>query len=60
MIYVCKEVIKIKKDKRIFLNVSEKMFDEFNEALSKNEETKSEVLRKCIREYINKNKDKNK
>lgn len=32
------------------------MFNEFNEALAKNEETKSEVLRACIRDYIKKNK----
>jgi metal-responsive CopG/Arc/MetJ family transcriptional regulator len=48
------------KDRRIFIKVSEKMFDEFNESLGRNEETKSEVLRACIREYIKKNSDKNK
>jgi len=32
------------------------MFIEFDEALDKNEETKSEVIRRCIREYIKKNK----
>lgn len=36
------------------------MFNDFNEALEKNEETKSEVLRACIREYIKKNSDLNK
>ena len=32
------------------------MFNDFNEALLKNEESKSEVLRRFIREYIKKNK----
>ena len=32
------------------------MFNEFNEALAKNEESKSEVVRRFIREYIKKNK----
>jgi len=49
-------VVFIKKDKRIFIVVSEKMINDFNKILLKNEETKSEVLRACIRQYINKNK----
>ncbi len=36
------------------------MLDDFEEALKKNEETKSEVIRACIRNYIKKNKTENK
>ena len=32
------------------------MFTDFDKALAENEETKSEVIRRCIREYIKKNK----
>jgi len=51
-----KEVIKIKKEKRIYLRISEKMFNELNEVLKETEQKRSEVLRNCLREYINKNK----
>jgi metal-responsive CopG/Arc/MetJ family transcriptional regulator len=44
------------KDKRINILVSAKMMSEFEEALAKNEETKSEMIRNCIREYIKNNK----
>ena len=44
------------KDKRINIKISEKMMDEFKDVLERNEETISEVLRRCIRDYIKKNK----
>ena len=49
--------IEIKKEKRINIKVSEKMMNEFDEALEKNDETKSEVIRSCIRSYIKKSKN---
>ena len=51
-----KEVTEITKEKRIYLRISEKMFDELNEVLKETEQNRSEVLRNCLREYINKNK----
>ena len=42
------------------IRVSEKMMNEFDEALKINEETKSEIIRACIRNYIIKNKTENK
>jgi metal-responsive CopG/Arc/MetJ family transcriptional regulator len=44
------------KDRKINFKVSDKMMSDFDRVLSQNEETKSEVLRACIREYIKKNK----
>jgi len=43
------------KDKRINVKISEKMMKDFEEALAKNEETKSEIIRQCIRKYIKQN-----
>ena len=43
------------KDKRINVKISEKMMKDFEEALEKNEETKSEIIRQCIRKYIKQN-----
>ena len=45
-----------KKDKRIFIMVSEKMLKDFTKICKKNEVTKSEIIRECIRKYIKKNK----
>jgi metal-responsive CopG/Arc/MetJ family transcriptional regulator len=45
----------MKKDQRILVQISKKMLADFNSALAQNEETKSEVIRACIREYIKKN-----
>ncbi len=49
-------MITIEKNKKINIKLSEKMLSDFDEALKKNEETKSEIIRRCIREYIQKNK----
>jgi len=44
------------KDKRLNIKLSEKMLLEFEEALKKNDETKSEAIRAFIRDYIKNNK----
>lgn len=49
-------MINIEKNKKINIKLSEKMLSDFDKALAKTEETKSEVIRRCIREYIKKNK----
>jgi len=36
--------------------VSEKMLKDFTKICKKNEVTKSEIIRECIRKYIKKNK----
>jgi metal-responsive CopG/Arc/MetJ family transcriptional regulator len=44
------------KERKINFKVSDKMFTKFDKVLKENEETKSEVLRACIRKYIKENK----
>jgi len=38
------------------IRISEKMLNDFDEALKKTEQSKSEVIRECIRKFIDKSK----
>ena len=51
-------MMKQKKDKRVFIKMSQQMFDDFDNAVSEKEYTKSEVLRECIRKFIKDSKSK--
>jgi metal-responsive CopG/Arc/MetJ family transcriptional regulator len=44
------------RDKKIAIRLSDKMLSDFEKVLSKTEQSKSEVLRECIRKFIDKNK----
>ena len=48
--------MRVKKDKYLTILVSKKMFDDFTKECNKNEDTKSEVLRNCIKKYLAKSK----
>jgi len=50
---------KIKKDtndEKVIVRLPKELKEEFKEALLKNDAIQSKVLRRCIREYIDKNK----
>jgi len=51
-----REVSTIKKTKQLSTQMTPKMYAEFSEACNKTGETKSEVIRACIRKYIKENK----
>ena len=56
-IYIKKEVTKIaKKEKNLTIRISDVMLDNFDKALKKTEQSRSEILRDCIRKFIDKNK----
>ena len=57
--YKMEDKIKQKKnnnDSQIVIRLPKDLKEEFKEALLKNDAIQSNVLRRCIREYINKNK----
>jgi len=43
------------KDKKLIVQISKKMIDDFTKACKENEVTKSEIVRDCIRKYIKNN-----
>lgn len=45
-----------KNDEQIIVRLPKGLKEEFKEALIKNDAVQSNVIRRCIREYINKNK----
>jgi len=45
----------MKKDKKLIVQMSEKMINDFTAKCKENEVTKSEIIRACIREYLKKN-----
>jgi metal-responsive CopG/Arc/MetJ family transcriptional regulator len=49
-------VVKIQRDKYLTIRISEKMLNDFQKALDKTEHSKSEVVRDCVRKFIEKNK----
>ena len=44
------------KKKYLTVRISEKMLDDFDTALKKTEQSKSEIIRECVRKFIDKSK----
>jgi len=45
----------MKKDKQLVVQISSKMLEQFTLACKRNEVTKSEIVRSCIKQFIKKN-----
>jgi len=49
-------VIKITKNIRLYYRISPRMYEELKAVLKKTEDKRSEIIRRCLKEYIKKNK----